>query len=279
MTVAAPNSERYAPPAPTDEALVHVAMPKSPAELVATAEQKRERARAALIVGVSLGALGVFVAFARAIRSPRANALDVTLLRALARRRNRLLNGSMRDVTALGGPVLVPLAAVIGATMSRRSPLDVAQITVGSLGGVAAELGIKSRFARPRPAVVPQLDEVTNYSFPSGHAIASACLFLTLGYVASRHFEHRGTRVAVLGAAGTLAAAVGATRVYLGVHYPTDVIGGLALGVAWSSLLEASFNYAGARALDAYHRRALLRRNGTSTTGQRLELGAAGGST
>ncbi|HVH40819.1 MAG TPA: phosphatase PAP2 family protein, partial [Labilithrix sp.] len=87
-------------------------------------------------------------------------------------------------------------------------------------------------------------------AFPSGHAMASASLYLTLAFVASRSRRLRAWRSSLLAGAGTLATMVGATRVYLGVHWPTDVLGGLALGTAWACTTEATFDITGAERIE-----------------------------
>jgi membrane-associated phospholipid phosphatase len=195
------------------------------------------RARRALIAAASLSALTTFLGVTRLLGSRRAGRLDRALLRRTLRARTPVLNGIARDVTSLGGVTLISTATATALVLVRRSRSAVVQLALASLGGVVAELGLKRHVARPRPDRRGHLQEVSTYSFPSGHSIASSCLYLSLAFVAARRAPR--ARGALLAAAGAVASLVGATRVYLGVHYPSDVLGGLALGTAWACLLEA----------------------------------------
>lgn len=240
--------------APTEDAFVHIALPKDSAALEQTADRRRSWARHALFSAVSVGALGAFLATSRALHSPRARQFDRAIMRRIAALRTPRRNEIMRDLTSLGGVTVASLTAATSLVLARRSPTAMLQIALGGLGGVIAEIGIKHYFARPRPEIVDRLQLVTSWSYPSGHSIASSCLFLTLAFVGSHRLQERGSRLALLTAAGALAGIVGSSRVYLGVHYPTDVAGGLALGTAWACLLDAAFDFAGARALDERRR-------------------------
>jgi undecaprenyl-diphosphatase len=161
-----------------------------------------------------------------------------------------VLDGVVRDVTSLGGVAIATTTAITAIALSRRSRFSVLQIALGGIGGAVSELGIKRWVARPRPKVVPHLQYVSTPSFPSGHAIAASALYLSIAFVARRRLRRPHERVAVVAAAAKVAAVVGASRVYLGVHYPTDVLGGLALGTAWACLLEAVFEFTGAHSIE-----------------------------
>ena len=95
----------------------------------------------------------------------------------------------------------------------------------------------KALFARPRPEVVPHLVEVNSLSFPSGHSLNSAIVYLTLGVLIARSFEERSARVFTIGTAALLVLTIGFTRVYLGVHFPSDVLGGWTVGAAWALVM------------------------------------------
>lgn len=134
----------------------------------------------------------------------------------------------MKWITVLGeGEVLGPLAAVVGIGLWLTRNKRQGQFYLGSVVIAYASYGIlKWAFARPRPSVIPRLDGAGWYSFPSGHTMMSAVI---LGLAVMLITERRLAR----GAVGFLVAMIAFSRVYLGVHYPTDVIAGLLVGTAW----------------------------------------------
>ena len=148
------------------------------------------------------------------------------------------LGNVARDITSLGsGAVLTIFTLIVaGALALYRSWHEVLLLVVALLGGAALSLGLKGLFERERPALVPHLDVVSTYSFPSGHALLSAVVYLTLGALLARLAEGWWTRLYFVGVAAALTLLVGASRVYLGVHYPTDVAAGWAAGLAWAVL-------------------------------------------
>jgi undecaprenyl-diphosphatase len=142
------------------------------------------------------------------------------------------------DVTSLGGTtvlVLLTLAAVGFMLLIRKWGAAIF-VVVSILGGTLLSSFLKTWFDRPRPDLVPHAVEVTSASFPSGHAMLAMTTYLTLGAVLAEVEERRRIKVYILTWAVLLALLVGASRVYLGVHWPTDVLAGWCIGSAWALL-------------------------------------------
>jgi undecaprenyl-diphosphatase len=100
-------------------------------------------------------------------------------------------------------------------------------------------LSLKAGFDRPRPDLVPHGSFVSNASFPSGHSLSAAAVYLTLGLIFARLNAHTGVRVFIVGMAILLTGLVGVSRVYLGVHWPTDVLAGWSVGAAIALIFTA----------------------------------------
>jgi len=143
-----------------------------------------------------------------------------------------------RDITALGGWAVLTLLilGVLGFLALERRWGMLLLVAAAVLGAEGLEQGFKATFARERPAEVPHLAPASGWSFPSGHATLAAAVYPTLGGLLARLAGRRRAKVLILASAVTLAGLVGLTRVYLGVHYPTDVLAGWAAGLAWASL-------------------------------------------
>jgi undecaprenyl-diphosphatase len=140
------------------------------------------------------------------------------------------------DATALGSVLVLALVvtAVVGF-MLLQGQLAVTLLTiVATSGGVILSLTLKQIIGRVRPTVVPHLQEVTTPSFPSGHAMLSAVVYLTLGILVMQIVKDRATKLYCLACACLLTFIVGTSRIYLGVHYPTDVLAGWMVGIGWA---------------------------------------------
>ncbi len=145
---------------------------------------------------------------------------------------------ALRDLTALGGYTVLGLvtATVVGYLLLVRKFHAVGLVLVASVGGLVLSNLLKGIFARPRPELVPHLSYVHSTSFPSGHSMLSAVIYLTLGSLLDRLVQRPALRLYFLAMALLLSFLVGVSRVYLGVHYPTDVLAGWAVGLAWAVL-------------------------------------------
>jgi undecaprenyl-diphosphatase len=141
------------------------------------------------------------------------------------------------EITAIGGfPLIVlTLVAVAGffIVTKRYGAALYAVLSVGS--GALLSQTLKQYYGRPRPDLVDHLDVVHTLSFPSGHALVTTVAYLTLASIVIGFLESRRARIYVLSVAVLVAVIVGVSRVYLGVHWPSDVAAGWALGAAWAS--------------------------------------------
>lgn len=148
---------------------------------------------------------------------------------------------AVRDITALGSTTVLTLLVtlVLGFLLLRRRYRAAGLILVATFSGMLFSASAKSLTARERPQVVPHLTETTTKSFPSGHSMLSSVVYLTLGALLAQDMTRRREKIYIVAAAGFLTTLVGLSRVYLGVHYPTDVLAGWAAGVAWSLLCWA----------------------------------------
>lgn len=148
------------------------------------------------------------------------------------------LEGAMRDITSLGSAsvlVLITAASIIYLLLIRR-PATALLIFVAVAGGQVLSSLLKVGVDRPRPELVSHLVSETSLSFPSGHAMLSAVTYLTLGSLAARFLPGRTTKVYVLSLAVLTTLLVGVSRIYLGVHWPSDVLAGWCAGFAWAML-------------------------------------------
>ena len=148
---------------------------------------------------------------------------------------------SMRDLTALGGVSVLTLVTTLVTfylAASRRVGLALF-VAMSTIGGAIGGTVLKALFLRPRPSIVPHLVDVDSLSFPSGHALNSAVIYLTLGALLARAEARRTVRIYVIGVAILLTMLIGISRVYLGVHYPSDVLAGWCAGAAWAALCSS----------------------------------------
>jgi undecaprenyl-diphosphatase len=146
------------------------------------------------------------------------------------------LEQAAAEITALGGtgPLCLITLAVGGFLFfdRKRSMLVFVLVSVG--GGVLVSFGLKQLVDRPRPSAVPHLTVVSTASFPSGHAFLSAVVYLTLGMLLAAVLTRRRLKLYTLFVGIMLAFLIGITRIYLGVHYPTDVLAGWTGGIVWA---------------------------------------------
>ena len=155
----------------------------------------------------------------------------------------------VRDITSLGSAVvliIMTLLVLIYLLMSGRQRVA-ALIALATAGGQALNLGLKHVFERQRPDAALHLVEVTSTSFPSGHSMASSIFYLTIGALLARTAKRRREKAYFVGSAVLLTFLIGFSRVYLGVHYPTDVLAGWSAGTAWAMVCWFVVDWLGRR--------------------------------
>ena len=196
-----------------------------------------------LIMIVAAVLLFVFAVLADEVAEGDTRAFDERVLLALRAAGDpadpigpRWFEEMMRDFTAIGGTgvlVLMVLAVAGFLTLTGKGHAALA-IIVAVSGGTLLSQTMKWAYARPRPELVPHGAEVYTASFPSGHAMMSAIVYLTLGAMLARTQSSQAVKAYIIGVAIFLTVLVGTSRVYLGVHWPTDVLAGWALGALWA---------------------------------------------
>ncbi len=197
----------------------------------------------AIFLGIALPVLA-FVEIADEVGEGEARWFDESILLALRTGDPadpigpRWLEASVMDITALGGFAVLALVTLmaVGYLLVVKRWGDAVMLLCATIGGTLISEGLKVGFNRPRPDLVAHIVETTSMSFPSGHAMLSAVTYLTLGALIARTQERRRLRGYVLGGAILVTLLIGLTRIYLGVHWPTDVLAGWCLGAAWALL-------------------------------------------
>jgi len=194
---------------------------------------------------VIAGAGLLFAELVDEVLEGESRAFDTAVLRALRDPLNTAdsigptwLEVLFHDITTLGGSTVVSLitAIVIGFLLVASKPGAALLVLLSVAGGALPGTFLKLGFDRPRPDLVAHLVTVQSASFPSGHALLSAVTYLRLGALLARVVGQLRLKLYVLGVALTLTFLVGLSRVYLGVHWPTDALAGWSAGAMWAAL-------------------------------------------
>jgi undecaprenyl-diphosphatase len=198
----------------------------------------------------ALFAIWGFVQIAARVQTGRTQAIDEAVLRWVGNSHHPVIEHAMLEITFLGTGLVVTVMVLIAAlflwlTEHRHSA---ALLVFTSLGALVLNNLLKMGFDRPRPQLFTWGTHALTSSFPSGHAMSAAAVYLTVAYLAARLQRRFVPRVITALIAGLVVLLISTSRVYLGVHYPSDVVAGVLLGVGWAGLcmamLEAILLYA-----------------------------------
>jgi undecaprenyl-diphosphatase len=196
-----------------------------------------------LVIALAIGTLLIvwtadaFTDIAAALKekSPTVQRIDTGVYEWFASRRTPVANAFFTTVTRVGGPVGMGalVVVVIAVLIVRRRFRWAAYLTITSSGGALLNQLLKFHFVRQRPDLKAALLDALGYSFPSGHAMSGTIILGALAYLAARSVREWVIKSAALSGLATLALAIGISRLYLGVHWASDVGAGFAAGLLW----------------------------------------------
>lgn len=197
-----------------------------------------------LTAGLALGCVAAiaFGVLAGIVQGGTTQALDERVVRWFAAHRSPRLDDIMMEATTLGdGVVLIMIVAVASVFLwLTKHRWSVYILLVGMIGGKLLNTLLKASFDRTRPSAVEWIDQVSSPSFPSGHAMGAFITYGTVAYLVARLEPTRRLRYATWFITCAIIVVIGVSRMYLGVHYPSDVIAGFAAGLAWVAFVASS---------------------------------------
>jgi undecaprenyl-diphosphatase len=191
-----------------------------------------------------------FSELAERVRKGSTQPFDDAIMRWIGAHQTTGMQSVMLEVTALGTGTVVGMIVLIAGMFlwlnhHRHSAV---LLIVATLGGMVLDNLLKIGFNRPRPQIFEWGTHAVSSSFPSGHAMSSVIVYGTVAYLAARLQRNVHSRVLTFVLAALLIMIISISRVYLGVHYPSDILAGLLIGVAWAgfcmAVLEAAQLYA-----------------------------------
>lgn len=197
-----------------------------------------------LLAGALVAMVGTyaFAELAAHVQRGATQAMDDTVMRWVGAHQIPWLRVAMANVTALGTGVVVIMVVLVAAlflwlTKHKHSAALLLVVTIGAivLNGI-----LKGVFRRERPDIFEWGTEVFSSSFPSGHAMSAAVVYGTIAYLAGRLQRTHWARVVTAIVAIGLIVLIAASRIYLGVHYPSDILAGMAVGFAWAAFCMAT---------------------------------------
>ncbi|HEX7049379.1 MAG TPA: phosphatase PAP2 family protein [Longimicrobiales bacterium] len=193
----------------------------------------------ALAFAFSLAAALLFAALSHLVMQGTTQLFDIWVLRSAAALRTPMLDDIMLEITSLGnGAVLATMVVIVSVFLwLTHHRYSVFFLLFAVLGGLVLNSALKDLFDRPRPSVVEWATMVGSTSFPSGHAMSAMIAYGSVAYLVGRLEPTPTLRRATWILAAVLILLIGISRIYLGVHYPSDVLAGYVAGLAWTSFV------------------------------------------
>lgn len=192
-----------------------------------------------LVAGVIVAAIATwgFGEFAETVMAGQTQAFDDSVLRWMAAHHTITLDSVMLEITSLGtGSVVMMIVGVASLFLAlTRHRYSATLLLAATGGGGLLNLVLKHFFGRPRPHIFEWGTHALSSSFPSGHAMSATIVYGTVAYLAARLHERMWARALTMLIAAVVILAISVSRVYLGVHYPSDVVAGVIVGIGWSA--------------------------------------------
>jgi undecaprenyl-diphosphatase len=197
-----------------------------------------------LVAGSLIAIAGTyaFAKIAELVRKGYTQPFDEAVLRWMERHQTPQLQRLMLEVTMLGTWIVVLSIVSIAALFLwlTRHKYSAALLLVATAGGIGLNNVLKIGFSRPRPQIFEWGTTASSYSFPSGHAMSATVVYITVAYLAARLQKTQAARLATLLVAGFIVGVICFSRLYLGVHYPSDVVAGVIVGLSWAAFCMAT---------------------------------------
>jgi undecaprenyl-diphosphatase len=197
-----------------------------------------------LVAGIVIAVTGtwVFTEIAEHVMAGGTQAFDEAVLRWVSTRHSSMIDGAMLEITALGTATVVMMIVCVAALFLAltRHKYSALLLLVATAGGLLLDLVLKLRFDRPRPHVFTWGTHAMSSSFPSGHAMSATIVYSTVAYLAARLQKRRWARWLTMFVAALVILLICGSRVYFGVHYPSDVLAGVVIGLAWAAFCMAT---------------------------------------
>lgn len=191
---------------------------------------------------VAVVATSLFAKLAQLVRRGYTQPFDEAVLRWMQHHQVPWFEKLMLEITMLGTWIVVlSIVSIAGLFLwLTRHKYSAGLLMVATTGGIILDNILKVGFSRPRPRIFEWGTTASSYSFPSGHAMSATVVYVTVAYLAARLQKTYVARLATLGTAAVIIAAICMSRLYLGVHYPSDVAAGVIMGLAWASFCMAT---------------------------------------
>jgi undecaprenyl-diphosphatase len=204
--------------------------------------EKQDRALMAGFLG-SAAALVFFGWLTGTVLAGESMRFDAAIRNAIHAWASVPLTGAMRVITELGSPFALITVGVVVAwrLIAQRRRHAAVLFLVACVGANALSETLKLVFHRERPEAFFGFAAPPTYSFPSGHSVMSACMYGVVAAIFTTRMQSRAARIAIWTGAALLALSIGFSRVYLGVHYPTDVLAGYAAAAIWVGAVRAGY--------------------------------------